>query len=119
MAELAGALLQIVVCTSPKAGITQEACLQLPAGSTVQQALIEAAQIATLELNTAQLTPDMIGIWGKTARAEQLLKNGDRLEIYRPLTVDPKVARRERFARQGARSSGLFKRQRPGAKAGY
>ena len=117
MAELAS--LQITICTTPQTGITHEASLQLPAGSTVAQALAEAARLPELELNLEQLPPAMIGIWGKSARAEQLLKNGDRLEIYRPLTVDPKVARRERFARQGARSSGLFKRQRPGAKAGY
>ncbi len=43
----------------------------------------------------------------------------DRLEIYRPLTVDPKVARRERFSRQGARTTGLFARRRAGGKSGY
>jgi len=44
---------------------------------------------------------------------------GDRLEVYRPLTVDPKVARRARFVRQGAKTAGLFANKRPGAKAGY
>jgi hypothetical protein len=39
--------------------------------------------------------------------------------VYRALKVDPKVARRERFARQGARTTGLFARQRPGGKSGY
>jgi len=43
----------------------------------------------------------------------------DRLELYRPLLVDPKEARRARFEAQGARSVGLFARRRPGAKAGY
>jgi putative ubiquitin-RnfH superfamily antitoxin RatB of RatAB toxin-antitoxin module len=41
------------------------------------------------------------------------------VEIYRPLRVDPKVARRERFVKQGARTAGLFVKKRPGAKAGY
>ncbi|MBV8250866.1 MAG: RnfH family protein [Comamonas sp.] len=112
-------LLQISVCASPRAGVVHEACLQLPSGSTVQQALAAAAQLPQLELELPRISAAMVGIWGKTARPEQLLGDGDRLEIYRPLTVDPKVARRERFARQGARSTGLFKRQRPGAKAGY
>jgi hypothetical protein len=40
----------------------------------------------------------------------------DRVEIYRPLQVDPKVARRERFASQGARTTGLFARRAPGAR---
>ena len=35
------------------------------------------------------------------------------------LRVDPKVARRERFNDQGAKSAGLFTKKRPGAKAGY
>jgi putative ubiquitin-RnfH superfamily antitoxin RatB of RatAB toxin-antitoxin module len=50
-----------------------------------------------------------------------VLSNNDRMEIYRALTVDPKVARRERFARQGAKkkAAGLFARRRAGAKAGY
>ena len=43
----------------------------------------------------------------------------DRVEVYRALKVDPKVARRERFAKQGARTTGLFASKRPGAKAGY
>ncbi|HYP70717.1 MAG TPA: RnfH family protein, partial [Variovorax sp.] len=47
------------------------------------------------------------------------LKDGDRLELCRDLVVDPKVARRERFARQGARGTGLFAKRRTGAKAGY
>ena len=47
------------------------------------------------------------------------VKNGDRVEVYQPLKVDPKVARRERFAKQGARSAGLFASRRAHSKAGY
>jgi putative ubiquitin-RnfH superfamily antitoxin RatB of RatAB toxin-antitoxin module len=43
---------------------------------------------------------------------EQRVRDGDRIEIYRPLKVDPKVARRERFRKQGSRSAGLFARKR-------
>ena len=50
---------------------------------------------------------------------EQVLREGDRLELLRPLRVDPKVARRERFVGQGARSTGLFAKRRPNSKAGY
>jgi putative ubiquitin-RnfH superfamily antitoxin RatB of RatAB toxin-antitoxin module len=107
-------------CISPAAGVVHEASLQLPAGSTVQQALA-AATAALPQLASAihAAKPGMVGIWGKATDLEHVLNDGDRLEIYRPLTVDPKIARRERFARQGARSTGLFKRQRPEAKAGY
>jgi len=37
-----------------------------------------------------------IGVFGKKASAQSLLKDGDRVEIYRPLRVDPKTRRRER-----------------------
>ena len=47
------------------------------------------------------------------------VRDGDRVEIYRDLKVDPKVARRERFRKQGARATGLFAQRRPGAKPGY
>ena len=47
------------------------------------------------------------------------VQDGDRLELYRSLTVDPKLARRQRFASQGARAAGLFARRRPGGKQGY
>lgn len=49
-----------------------------------------------------------VGIWGRRAALDQPLRDRDRVEIYRPLTVDPKVARRERFRRQGSRAAGLF-----------
>jgi sulfur carrier protein len=47
------------------------------------------------------------------------VREGDRVEVYRGLKVDPKVARRERFRSQGARAAGLFAKRRPGAKPGY
>ena len=58
-------------------------------------------------------------VWGKPVHPSHLLKNGDRLELLRPLRVDPKVARRERFQKQGAKTAGLFAKRRPGAKPGY
>ena len=61
----------------------------------------------------------VVGVWGRKAPPGQVLRDRDRIEIYRPLQVDPKVARRERFRKQGARSSGLFAHKRAGGKAGY
>ena len=37
-----------------------------------------------------------VGIWGRTVTREQRLKNGDRVEIYRELEIDPMEARRLR-----------------------
>lgn len=109
-AVAAEAPLCVEVVFSREAGQTQEWTLRLPPGARLQDALravgLEGSACAT-------------GVWGRRAERDQLLREGDRVELYRPLLVDPKVARRERFARQGARGAGLFSRQRPGGKAGY
>ncbi len=38
-----------------------------------------------------------VGIWGRTVDLNRVLEQGDRVEFYRPLAVDPKVARREKL----------------------
>ncbi|MEI7783413.1 MAG: RnfH family protein [Betaproteobacteria bacterium] len=102
-------------CLAPRQ--VQEYQLDLPEGANAQQAL-QACGIwgEPLEQDTSGW---QIGIWGRRCSASSDLHEGDRLELYRPLRVDPKVARRERFKGQGARSAGLFARRRPGAKSGY
>ncbi len=60
-----------------------------------------------------------LGIWGEKVSGNRMLADLDRVEIYRPLEVDPKLARRKRFAGQGVRATGLFAKRRPGAKPGY
>ena len=106
-----GELLRITLaaCTGPRE--VREWALDLPAGSVVRDAL----QAAGLEVEGSA----GLGIWGRAAGPDAVLRGGDRVEVYRPLKVDPKVARRERFVRQGARATGLFARQRPGGKSGY
>jgi uncharacterized protein len=61
----------------------------------------------------------LIGVWGRRVKLDQSLSDHDRVEIYRPLRVDPKVARRERFAHQGSRSACLFDKKRVGVKTEY
>lgn len=60
-----------------------------------------------------------VGVWGRKTSLRHVLREQDRVECYRPLTVDPKVARKERFGRQGVRAAGLFAQRRPGSKPGY
>ena len=117
MAEDAGGVtLQVTVVACLAARTTQEWVLSLPLGATVADAL---AACGNCSVRAEEAGEGSLGIWGRTAAPETRLRHLDRLEIYRPLQVDPKVARRERFARQGARATGLFARQRPGGKAGY
>ena len=105
----------LVICAGP--GSIAEHTLQLPEGATVAHAL--KACEAGLLLLPEDGTGAAVGIWGRQVALDCMLAQGDRVEVYRPLKVDPKVARRERFARQGARTTGLFARQRPGSKSGY
>jgi uncharacterized protein len=39
-----------------------------------------------------------VGIFGKVVTLNQALRNGDRIEIYRPLIADPKEVRKQRAA---------------------
>ena len=103
--------LSVELVWADEAGQVQERALQLPQGATLAQAL--KAQALTLQGQQA------CGVWGRVKPLDHVLQNGDRVELYQPLKVDPKVARRERFAQQGARGAGLFAARRPHSKAGY
>ena len=117
MASLQADSVKVLVVYSPAPRQVCEWPLDLPPGSTVAQAL----QASGLLVQFPGLSPQdlALGIWGKKAGLQQLLREQDRLEVYRGLRVDPKMARRERFSKQGAKKSGLFSQKRPGAKAGY
>ncbi|MDN6886771.1 RnfH family protein [Variovorax sp. CAN2819] len=110
--------IEVTLSCSPAPREVFEQVLSLPSGAT----LVDAVKAGDLSLRFPDLdwrhalTP---GIWGKAVEWDQALKDGDRVELCRPLTVDPKVARRERFQRQGARGTGLFANRRKGGKAGY
>jgi len=106
---------QILCCYSPQARQVRELTLTLDYGTTVAQAL--ALLQPQWQWPEGRITA--IGIWGRTVAANHVLRPGDRLELYRALLVDPKVARRQRFKRQGAKRSGLFAKRRPGAVPGY
>ncbi|MDO8277137.1 MAG: RnfH family protein [Burkholderiaceae bacterium] len=110
-------LLKVSVLWSPQGGEVHEVHLRLRPGAT----LGDAVQASGLAARFAQidLAQDMFGIWGRPALPAQRLADEDRVEIYRPLQVDPKMARRQRFQKQGARTAGLFASKRPGAKQGY
>jgi len=80
--------------------------LTLPAGATVAQALERSGLYESYPALRGQ--PLLLAIWGRTTSLTHTLKERDRVEVLRPLQVDPKVARRERFVRQGSRGAGLF-----------
>ncbi|WP_455556935.1 RnfH family protein [Comamonas sp.] len=104
-------MLQIEVVWSDAQGQVHERSVQLAQDACLQDAL--TACRLTLSQDQA------CGVWGRVRPLEHVLRDGDRVELYQPLKVDPKVARRERFAKQGARSAGLFASRRANSKAGY
>lgn len=68
--------------------------LQLPAGANAAQAL-QACQFIGEFPEYAHNAPPM-GVYGQVCSADRILVDGDRLEIYRPLTYDPMESRRRR-----------------------
>ncbi len=83
-----------------------EVCLTLPFACTVQDAVMASGWLQKFpELEMEQGAS--LSIWGRKSGWSHALRDGDRVEFCRALRVDPKVARRERFSRQGARTAGL------------
>ncbi|MBH9554074.1 RnfH family protein [Inhella gelatinilytica] len=99
---MASVELNIELAWSPEPGRVQVLPLRLPIGATVEQAL------AHLPLGVPQQT---VGIWGHKAERHDGLRDGDRVEVYRPLTVDPMEARRRRHEVHGGRR--IVSRHRP------
>jgi hypothetical protein len=72
--------------------------VRLQSGATVADAIEQSSiQSAFPEWNLSECA---VGIWGQPAERGQRLQQGDRVEIYRPLTIDPREARRA-LAAQG------------------
>ena len=89
-------MFEIEVAYSPKAGVLDRVALQLPDAATVADALGASGLLARHGLELAQLR---VGIWGRACEPATLLRQHDRVEIYRALQVDPKEARRLRYQR--------------------
>lgn len=75
--------------------------LTLPAGATAADALRASGWAADIGADEWQGL--RVGIWGRVCLPETVLRAQDRLELYRPLQVDPKEARRQRYRRDGVR----------------
>ncbi len=102
-APLAEALrVEVAVGSAP--GQVLLLALTLPARSTVSDALVAASRSQTAAGWPAarwdQLTPSL---WGRACAPDAPLQDGDRIDLTRPLTVDPKLARRLRWRRDGVR----------------
>ncbi len=85
---------EVVYCPAP--GAADCTTLRLRAGSTLAEALA-ASGLAARHALGADVT---YGVWGRGRPLQAVLRDRDRVEVLRPLTVDPKEARRLRYRRQ-------------------
>ncbi len=68
--------------------------LEVPDDSTVEQAIHQSGILVKCpDIDADNLA---VGVWNRTCKLNKTLKDGDRIEIYRPLIADPKAARRQR-----------------------
>lgn len=72
--------------------------LEVTTGSTLADAITQSGLPEMFE--DFELDPTRVGIFGQKASPDQVLRDGDRVEIYRPLIADPKEARRQRALMQ-------------------
>jgi len=95
---MANAELRVEVAYSPGPGRVERWALALPEGSRVGDAIDRSG---LLEAHPALVRNELaLGVWGVAAGLQNVLRDRDRVEVYRPLKVDPKEARRRRQRHQ-------------------
>jgi putative ubiquitin-RnfH superfamily antitoxin RatB of RatAB toxin-antitoxin module len=74
--------------------------LRVAPGTTVGQAIEQSGVLASFP--DVNLVTQPVGIYGKKKALDTVLRDQDRVEIYRPLVADPKDSRRKRAAKRDA-----------------
>jgi hypothetical protein len=97
------ATLAVSVAYSPAAGVVDVVDVRVAPGAT----LLDALNASGLLVRHPEIDPRVqaFGIWGQRRAVDAPLRDGDRVEVYRPLLIDPKDARRLRQRRQQATCS--------------
>jgi len=72
--------------------------IDVPDGSTVKDAIDKSGILR--QFPEIDLEAQKVGIYGKATTLEAVVEDGARIEIYRPITADPKTVRRR--PREGA-----------------
>ncbi|MDH4217033.1 MAG: RnfH family protein [Gallionella sp.] len=74
--------------------------IELPDGATIKDAIERSGILKQFpEINPEQ---QKIGVFGKVSKLDAVLNDGDRVEIYRPITCDPKTVPRKAKAGDAA-----------------
>lgn len=75
--------------------------LRVKPGTTVREAIVSSGVLD--EMPEISLDEARVGIFGKLKPLDAVVRDGDRIEIYRPLIADPKETRRRRANRSGSK----------------
>lgn len=70
----------------------------VPPGTTVGEAITQTGFAQRVQDIDAEVAP--VGVFGRVVSRDTPVRDGDRIEIYRPLLADPKQARRQRSSRK-------------------
>ena len=78
-----------------------EQALDVDVGASIADVITQSSLLQ--HYPTLDITQASVGVFAKRLSLNAIVKNGDRIEIYRPLLVDPKKARRLRALKQAAK----------------
>lgn len=97
MISMAALRVEVVYASGKEADVVT---VRLPAGATVRDAITASGLAARLSDLSA------VGVFGRRVKPDAPLADGDRVEIYRPLLVDPKEQRRQRSRKKPTGTTG-------------
>lgn len=89
---------EVVYATPEKQALIS---LDVEQGTTAEQAVKLSGILE--QFTEIDLTKNKLGIFGKVTKPDQVLRDKDRVEIYRPLIADPKESRRKRAEKKEAK----------------
>lgn len=93
-------LVEVAYATSKQQIITQVA---VPEGASVEMAIRQSGVLDRFP--EIDLSQQKVGIFSKPCQLERIVQTGERIEIYRPLSADPKTLRRIRAQKAGSKTS--------------
>lgn len=95
-------MIRVQICYA-KPGVQMLKELRMPLGATLQEAIDRSGILQ--EMPEIDLDVQKTGIYGKLKPLDTVLREYDRVEIYRPLIADPKESRRRRADKREAKKS--------------
>lgn len=92
-------MLHVQVCyAAPQREVLRD--LVVEQGTTIEQAIAQSGIVT--DIPGIDLATQPVGLYGKKRPLDTVLRERDRIEIYRPLVADPKDSRRRRAAKKAA-----------------